>query len=274
MATKTAQADLFQAYGASQGEFPKVILAPCSPEESFKAGIEALEIAEKYQVVVIILMDLYLSEQIATIRKLDLKRKNQRFSIEEKPKSDFTRYKITKNGVSPRTTPGTLNGMHFTGSSERNEKGTSLASTLAGLPETLPIREAMVQKRMRKLDYLLKEIPEPQIFGSQNAEISVVTWGSTRNIVQEAINQLREEGIEANQIHIKYLNPFHTEEVKRFLNEAPKTLCVEQNFTGQLSDYLRMKTGVSVDYNLRRWDGEPITSTQVVEKVKEVIRDE
>ena len=99
MATKTAQADLFQAYGASQGEFPKVILAPYSPEDSFNAGIEALEIAEKYQVVVIVLMDLYLSEQIATIRKLDLKRKNQRYSIDEKPKSDFTRYKITKNGV-------------------------------------------------------------------------------------------------------------------------------------------------------------------------------
>ena len=70
-------------------------------------------------------MDLYLSELIATIRKLDLQRKNQRFGIESNPKSKFVRYKITKNGVSPRTIPGTLNGMHFTGSSERNEEGTS-----------------------------------------------------------------------------------------------------------------------------------------------------
>ncbi|MHA2308128.1 MAG: 2-oxoacid:acceptor oxidoreductase subunit alpha [Candidatus Heimdallarchaeaceae archaeon] len=271
MATKTAQADLFQVYGASQGEFPKVIIAPCSPEESFLVGREALEIAEKYQVVVIVLMDLYLSEQIATIRKLDMKKKNQRYSIESNPKSKFVRYKITKNGVSPRTIPGTKGGMHFTGSSERNEEGTSLASTLAGLPETLPIREAMVEKRMRKLDYILKELDEPEIFGSENAEITLVSWGSTKNIVKESLQKLKEEGIEANQLHLKYIHPFHTEKVTDLLSKALKTICVEQNFTGQMSDYLRMKTGVTIDSHLRRWDGEPITTTQVVEKVKEVI---
>ncbi|MCG3227704.1 MAG: 2-oxoacid:acceptor oxidoreductase subunit alpha [Candidatus Heimdallarchaeota archaeon] len=274
MATKTAQADLFQVYGASQGEFPKVIIAPCSPEESFLVGIEAIEIAEKYQVVVIILMDLYLSEQIATIKDLELKRKNTRFGIESNPKSKFVRYKITKNGVSPRTIPGTLNGMHFTGSSERNEEGTSLASTLAGLPDTLPIREAMVEKRMRKLDFVLKELPEPEFFGPANAEITFVTWGSTKNIVKEAILELKSDGIEANHLHLKYLNPFHTERVTNLLEKTSKTICVEQNFTGQMSDYLRMKTGISVDAYLRRWDGEPITTTQVVEKAKEVIGNE
>ena len=85
---------------------------------------------------------------------------------------------------------------------------------------------------------------------------------------------MKNEGIEVNQLHIKYLNPFHTAKVTDFLNRASKTLCVEQNFTGQLSDYIRMKTGVSVDFNLRRWDGEPITTVQIVAKVKEVIKNE
>jgi 2-oxoglutarate ferredoxin oxidoreductase subunit alpha len=274
MATKTAQADLFQIYGASQGEFPKVIIAPCSPEESFKAGIEALEIAEKYQVVVIILMDLYLSEQIATIRKLDLKRKNQRFSIEKNPKGKFIRYKITKNGVSLRTIPGTIDGMHFTGSSERNEEGTSLASTLAGLPETLPIREAMVEKRMRKLDYLLKELPEPELFGPSDAQVTIVTWGSTKFIVKEAIQQLQIEDISVNHLHLKYLNPFHSDRITSLLSKSSKIICIEQNYIGQMSDYLRMKTGVGANYFLRRWDGEPITTEQVKNKIREVVSNE
>ncbi|NPD89847.1 MAG: 2-oxoacid:acceptor oxidoreductase subunit alpha [Asgard group archaeon] len=274
MATKTAQADLFQAYGASHGEFPKVIIAPCCVDESFLVGREALEIAEKYQVAVIVLMDLYLSEQIATIRKLDMKKKNQRYGIENNPSDKFVRYKITKTGVSPRTIPGTVKGMHFTGSSERNEEGTSLASTLAGLPETLPIRESMVEKRMRKLEYIQKEFPEPKIVGSDKAEITLITWGSTKYIVQEAIQELMNEGIEANQLHLKYLNPLNSEKVIEILSKASKTICVEQNYTGQMSDYLRMKTGINADAHLRRWDGEPITTTQVVEKVKEVVKNE
>ena len=141
MATKTEQSDLFQVYGASQGEFPKVIIAPKSIDEAFLTGIKALEIAEKFQIVVIVLMDLYLSEQIATVKKLDFKRTNKRYSILEKAPKDYLRYRITETGVTPRTLPGTKEGMFFTGSSERREEGTSIASTLAGLPSTLPIRE-------------------------------------------------------------------------------------------------------------------------------------
>ncbi len=271
MATKTEQADLFQVYGASQGEFPKVIIAPSDVEDSFNVGIEALEIAEKYQVVVIVLMDLYLSESFSTVRKLELERKNKRFAILDDPPKEFKRYQFTETGVSPRTIPGTKGGMFFTGSSERNEEGTSLASTLAGLPDTLPIRVKMVEKRMKKLDYLIDELDEPILEGPEQADITIVSWGSTKNIVQEAMLHLNENGIKANQLHLKYLNPFHTESVSKILQNAQSTLCVEQNFTGQLRDYVRMKTGVNIKHSLLRWDGEPIVTSQIVAKVKEVL---
>ncbi|MHA1465315.1 MAG: 2-oxoacid:acceptor oxidoreductase subunit alpha [Candidatus Heimdallarchaeaceae archaeon] len=274
MATKTEQADLFQAYGASQGEFPKVIIAPSTVKDAFKVGSEAVEIAEKHQVVVIVLLDLYLSELTSTVRKLELKRKNQRYSILENPDENYRRYEITETGVSKRTIPGTKNGMFFTGSSERTEDGTSIASTLAGLPDTLPIRVEMVKKRMRKLDYLIKELEQPKLDGSADAEITLISWGSTVNIVKEAIFQLSEEGITANHLHIKYITPFHTDEVKKILVNSKRRMIIEQNFSGQLRDFIRMKTGVSIEHKLLRWDGEPIIPSEIVGKVKEVVKNE
>lgn len=274
MATKTEQADLFQAYGASQGDFPKVIIAPNTVEDAFNVGIEALEIAEKFQVVVMVLMDLYLSELIATIRKLSIRRKNPRFQILDNPQDDFKRYSLdTETGVTPRTVPGTENGMFFTGSSERNEVGTSLASTLAGLPETLPLREAMMKKRMKKLDYIKAEFDEPKAEGSKDSEITLISWGSTKNIVKEAMLKLEEEGIKTNHLHLKYISPFHSEVVEEILKAAKKTLIVEQNFTGQMHNFIRMKTGVNIEHKLLRYDGEPIVPSQIVAKVKEVIKE-
>ena len=274
MATKTEQADLFQAYGASQGEFPKVIIAPSTVEDAFNVGIEALEIAEKYQVVVIVLIDLYLSEMIATVRKLDMKRKNPRFHILENPDENYIRYRITESGVSDRTIPGTKNGMYFTGSSERNQNGTSIASTLAGLPDTLPIRVEMVKKRMRKLDYLIKELEAPKLVGPKDADITLVSWGSTINIVKEAIQLLEKDEITVNHLHLKYLTPFHEDVIEEILSSANKRLIIEQNFTGQLRAFIRMKTGIQIEHKLLRWDGEPIVPSQIVEKVKEVVKNE
>ncbi len=274
MATKTEQADLFQVYGASQGEFPKVIIAPSTVEDAFNVGVEAVEIAEKYQVVVIVLLDLYLSEMNATVRKLNMERNNMRFNILENPDENYRRYEITETGISKRTIPGTKNGMFFTGSSERTETGTSIASTLAGLPDTLPIRVAMVKKRMRKLDCLINELDPPKLVGSKDAEITLVSWGSTINIVKEAILHLEEEGIQASHLHLKYLTPFHVDEVEKILTNAKRTMIIEQNFTGQLRDFIRMKTGIAINNKLLRWDGEPIVPSQIVKKIKEVIKNE
>ncbi|MBY9001999.1 MAG: 2-oxoacid:acceptor oxidoreductase subunit alpha, partial [Candidatus Heimdallarchaeota archaeon] len=86
--------------------------------------------------------------------------------------------------------------------------------------------------------------------------------------------QLNEEGIQANHLHIKYISPFHAEEVEKILLNSKRKLIVEQNFTGQLRDFIRMKTGVLIEHKLLRWDGEPIVPSQIVGKVKEVVKNE
>ncbi|MHA1401002.1 MAG: 2-oxoacid:acceptor oxidoreductase subunit alpha [Candidatus Heimdallarchaeaceae archaeon] len=272
MATKTEQADLFQVFGASQGDFPKIIIAPHDIEDAFNVGIESLELAEKYQMVVIVLLDLYLSESIATVRSLNLKYKTKRYAIVDKVKEDYKRYKITESGVSPRTIPGTPNGMHFVGSSERNESGTSIASTLAGLPDTLPIREAMVQKRFRKLEQVLKELPPPIFEGPKDAPVTLVSWGSTINIVREARILLEEEGVITNHLHIKYISPFNKEKVKEILEKSKEIIMVEQNFTGQMQNFIRMETAIDIKHHIRRYDGELLLPSQIIQKVKEVLQ--
>ena len=130
----------------------------------------------------------------------------------------------------------------------------------------------MVRKRMRKLDYISDELEKPAIFGNENASITLVSWGSTKYIVREAINILQNEGISANQLHIRHISPFHTKEVKEILKQAKEVMSVEQNYTGQMNDFIRMKTGICIEHHVHRWDGEPIVPSQIVSKVKEVLK--
>ncbi len=272
MATKTEQADLWQAYGASQGDFPKIIIAPNDIPDAFDVGQEALLLAEKYQMVVIVLMDLYLSESYATIKELDMKKKNGRYHIITEVPDDFKRYEITESGISPRPLPGTKNGMHFTGSSEHKENGTSIASTLAGLPDTLPIREAMVRKRDKKLDVAREELPPPKIDGPKEADITIVSWGSTKGIIKETMRRLeKEEGIIANNLHIRYISPFHTEEIKEILSSAKKLIVIEQNYSGQLKDLICMKTAIDIKHKFNKFNGELMQSSELIAKIKEVL---
>ena len=110
--------------------------------------------------------------------------------------------------------------------------------------------------------------------GPDDAVITLVSWGSTKNIVKEAIQQLETEDIKANHLHIKYLSPFHSEDVEIILKNAKETLIIEQNFTGQLREFIRMKTGFAINNKLLRWDGEPIVPSQIVNKVKEIVKNE
>ena len=124
------------------------------------------------------------------------------------------------------------------------------------------------------MDVLLKELPQPELYGPKDADITIISWGSTSNIVKEAINILNSNGIKANQLHLMYINPFHSEEVLKILNKAKETLCVEQNFSGQMRDYIRMKTGFNIKNSLLRYDGEPIVTSQIVNEAKEVVQNE
>ena len=129
----------------------------------------------------------------------------------------------------------------------------------------------MQQKRMRKMGYLLKELPEPKLQGDSDAEITLVGWGSTSPIIKEAIDVMQNDDIKVNHLHLKYLVPFHSDVVNNILNNAKNVLDIETNYTGQLSRLISMETGFSIKNKLLKYDGEPIYAKHIINKIKEVI---
>ncbi|MBI2184200.1 MAG: 2-oxoacid:acceptor oxidoreductase subunit alpha [Thaumarchaeota archaeon] len=271
--TKTEQGDLWQAIGASQGDYPKVIIAPSNVRDCYYAAGEALNIAEKYQIPVIILVDLYLSEHIETIEADDI---NLSVPIERgvlagpSNGNSYARYAVTETGVSPRAFPGEAGHEYVATTDEHDEKGIIVSDVLAGIPEHIETRRRQMEKRMSKMNYILKDIPPPRIWGPEDADITLVGWGSTMQVIKEAVLNLGEKGVKANQLHIKYLMPFHAKEVEETLKKSKRVLDVEANYTGQLAKLIRAETGFNIEHRLLKYDGEPFAPRQIVEKALEV----
>lgn len=270
--TKTEQADLFQALGASQGDYPKIVLAPSTVDDCFSSIVEAFNLAEKFQVPVIVLSDLYLSEHMESLDGIDLD-----FSIERgefaKPdvgstdsKNGFKRYAFTESGVSPRSFPGRA-GTVFQASSDEHDDAANIISDVFTDEE---MRTRMFQKRMRKMERILPELAPPRLEGKNAADLTLIGWGSTYGMIREAISTLGEEGMTLNHLHIKYMLPFHAKQVKEILESCRNTLTVESNYTGQLSRLIRMETGFDIKHQLLKYDGEPFYPGQIITKVREV----
>lgn len=270
--TKTEQGDLNQLMGASQGDFPRIIIAPRNVEECFYTSIEAFNLAEKYQVPVIIAMDLHLSENFVTVNEFKHNVKIERGPIAaHKDGEKFLRYKFTENGVSPRSFPG-MKGLAYTaGSDEHDEDGKLLSDVLAGIPEFTAVRKKMMEKRMKKLDYALKDMKPPEIAGDKNADITIVGWGSTEGVIREAVGILGEEGIKANYLQIKYIFPFHSKEISVMLKNAKSKLIVEGNYTGQMARHIRAETGIEFENKLLKYDGEPLYPSEIVKSAKDAL---
>jgi 2-oxoglutarate ferredoxin oxidoreductase subunit alpha len=272
--TLTEQGDLNQVYGASQGDYPKVIIAFSGVVDSYETMIEGLNLAEKYQLVVILITDTYLAEHHETLEEGEINLEVENYP-REKPiaeKDGYKRYKVTESGVSPRSIPGEEGLEHVAGSDEHDEWGHLISDRRAGLPESLEIRNAQVEKRARKAINASKEFKPVETYGEEDGEITIVGWGSTKRYIQETIDQLAEEGIRANSLHIRYIQPFQKEEVSKLLNQAKKTLIVEQNFSGQMKRHIQAETGIGIEYELLKYDGAYLKTRDIVEKVREVMK--
>ncbi len=161
--------------------------------------------------------------------------------------------------------------MFTAGSDEHNERGELISDVLAGIPEHVNERARMVDKRMRKLKAALKDLRPPELYGPEDADITIVSWGSTQAAVRDALKDLEEEGIQANSLEFCDLWPLRAEEAKKILDSASETLAVEGNYTGQFTRLLRGETGFQIKNHLYKYDGEPFYPREVVSKVKEVL---
>ena len=272
--TKTEQGDLNQMLGASQGDFPRAIIAQEGIADGFYLGQESLNIAEKYQMPVIIASDLYMGEHFETLDGLDFDRIpiergkliTEDIADDELP---YLRYKLTDDGISPRVIPGVANGMHDAGSDEHDEDGALVSDKRAGFPEAIEVRIQQMKKRMKKMDGLLKELPPPEVWGpgTDEANLLVVSWGSSRDTVREALTQAEADGVKGASLNIKYILPFHGKEVGEILrayeSAGVKILGVEANYTGQMMRYIRGETGFEIKDKYLRYEGEYILPREV-----------
>jgi 2-oxoglutarate ferredoxin oxidoreductase subunit alpha len=267
--TKTEQADLFQLLGASQGDFPKVILAPRTLSECYSMTIEAFNLADKYQLPVMICSDLYLSERNESLDGLDItniKIEHPEFVTETNGKP-YQRFAYTPTGVSPRAIPGTPGTVYVSATDEHDPDGV-LVSDVFSNPA---IRAKMMEKRMRKMDAILKEFPDPELEGPADAELTLVGWGSTWSVLTEVRELLAKEGIKVNVLTPRYLWPFKGEALRKLLDKTKMTLAVEANYTGQMSKLIAMETGFIIPHHLQKYDGEPFEPGQVLAHVKQLL---
>lgn len=269
--TKTEQGDFWQLFGASQGEYPKMILAPTNILDCYYTMIEAFNFAERYQMPVLVASDLYLSEHRETVDPDDISADvpiNRGEILRSwDTKNPYLRYQITPTGVSPRVLTGTPNAAYTAATDEHDERGIIISDVY-----TDPVkRKQMMDKRYRKMHILAQEIPPIQVVGPQNADVTLVGWGSTRGILEEVAELLTNEGIPCNVIPLKYLWPLSKESLQSALESSRKVIFVEQNQTGQILRHVRAETGFQAHHFVAKYDGEPMDPQYVINEVKEIL---
>ena len=276
--TKTEQGDLWQALGASQGDFERFIVAPRDALDAFNTLAELFNLTDQAQCPGIVLSDLLLSEGTFSVAP-DLINMHPRIdrgaliaqaagsngSNGDQPGGKgYQRYQITETGISPRALPG-LEGYTYVAASDEHDEDSVLISDEYTNPFK---RRAMVEKRARKFAHVTPQVAAPQLEGPADAEVTLVGWGSTYGVIKEAIAQLAAEGITANQLGVKWIVPFHTDEISAILNRAKRVIVVENNFSGQFARYLRGETGFAAHGHIRKYDGEPFLPHHIVEGVR------
>lgn len=270
--TKTEQGDLNQAIGASQGDFPRVILAPRDATDCFYTAVEAFNLAETFQLPVIIISDLLLGEHRSTVdpeaisSQVPIERGEwvEALSPDDAQNGGYKRYALTPSGISPRARPGREGLIHVSGTDDHDEHGILISDE-----HTNPaIRRKMHEKRMRKMVGVRARLQPPVLEGRAGADVTLIGWGSTWSVIHEAIEQLNRAGVSANQIHFKYMHPFHGAEASAILEGCKRTIVVENSFSGQFARHLRAESGFTVDHVLTRYDGEPFEPAYIAERVK------
>ena len=274
--TKTEQGDLWQMLGAAFGDYPRVIAAPLDIGDCFKLIPEIFNIVDRFQCPGLVLCDLLLSEGRLSVDPQDLNfnppidRGELITTADGSPSvlganGAYKRYLITESGISPRVIPGVPGHIHVVATDEHDEDGVLISDEF-----TNPIkRRAMMEKRMRKVAGIEAAIPPPSLRGPRNAEVTLIGWGSTQGVIEEACEILSDQGISANQLPIRWLVPLHGEVILDILRGARHTIIIENNYSGQFARYLRSETSYVPNGYIRKYDGEPFMPHHIVEAVKE-----
>mgnify|MGYP000085342119 CR=1 FL=1 len=266
--TYTSQGDLRFVLHASQGEFPRVIIAPGDIEEAFYLTVEAFNIAERYQLPVVVLVDKYLAESYSSVDPFDLdKAKVVRGDIISGmyEGSEYKRYQLTETGISPVVIPGTKGAVVKVNSSEHDEYGFTCEDPL--------VVTRMNEKRFKKLELLAKEVETKglgvRVYG--DGEITLIAWGSTKGPILESMRVLLKRGIRIKYVQVVFLSPLPVNSIKTTLRDSNEIIVIENNMTGQLASLLRERVNIVPDHVITKYDGRPFHPEELIMRVEEVI---
>jgi len=269
MATHTGQADLQFMLHASTDEFQRIIIAPGDVQQCFHETIKAFNLAEKYQMPVVIMTDKYLGESYFTADEFDAKgvkieRGKMLTDAELAGVTEYKRYKVTEDGVAPRSIPGQKNGCFVASSYEHDETGFER--------EEEEVRVAMHNKRFKKFALASKELANPKAMGDANADITIIAWGSTKGPILEAMKLLNAKGVKVAYQQVLYMSPFPAAQIKETMAKSKRAVMVENNKMSQLNGMIRENCLVSVDNRILRYDGRPFSPQDIEDGVLKILK--
>ncbi len=270
--TRSEQGDLFLALNAGHSEFPRIVLASSDLDEAFYDAAAAFNYAERYQTVVVHILDKSLSSKTMSVPPYDLEQihidRGEVASLNGsgEPGSLYARFAPTESGITPRPLLGMAGGMHWLTGGEHTQYGR--------VTEDPVVREQQMEKRMRKLETAAREIPleeKLQVYGDPEADFTVLSWGSNKGAIVEAIELLAEEGLAARLVQVRIMSPFPVAELEEVLATAKPLVGVEANFSGQLAQVLRQHTGIACDKLVVKYNGRPMAGRRLHETFKTIM---
>jgi len=265
MPTKTEQGDLYLAVYGGHGNCPRIVMALTSVEDCFYGIMHAFNLAEQFQMPVVVLSDASLGHRKATVPVPD---PSQVPVVERRKPSpeelrDYKRYRFTPDHISPMAIPGTEGGGYVAEGLEHDEIGYPAASN-----HEMHLRTT--QKRYGKF-HAVEAIANDlvRIYGNPHPEIGVIGWGATEGVIREAVQMAAEKGYSVGALHPKILYPQPLAKLKEFMEGTKAVIIPEVNFTGQFATLLRKRFAYDfIQFN--KCIGLPFTPKEIFDKIEEV----
>jgi 2-oxoglutarate ferredoxin oxidoreductase subunit alpha len=271
MPTNVEQSDLNIACFGGHGDSPRVVLAPANVEDCFYTAIEAVNIARKYSVPVIILTDQAIATRIEAFEEPNLEKVCQDIGPDFTAVADHKPYDLqAPDGVTRHLAPGTRVA------SGKYPIVTGLEHDELGHPTGSPkLHMAMTAKRRNKLRRLAAELPKPKVYGPPEGQILLVGWGSTQGPIREAVDRARAAGDSVSALHIKYLNPL-PDGLDNIFAGFTHVLVVEMNDEGiygfgQLAGLLRARHADPKIRGINKTDGLTWKVREIVARAGEAV---
>jgi 2-oxoglutarate ferredoxin oxidoreductase subunit alpha len=229
--TKVEQGDLLAAIFGTPGDAPKVVMAPATIEDCFYSMITARKIAETFRTLVVVLSDANLATGQQAFPRPQFSKEwlappvDQSPIPGERPPYDWD----PRTGLSQRFVPGQPNGEHtLTGLAHTRESRVAYESG---------VNQESCRSRSLKLAAFQKTLKPPKVFGDEAGDILVVGWGSTKGAIEEAVENVRRDGLKVSSLHLKFLQPMASG-IKEIMERFKTVLTVEINYSDDMKDDL------------------------------------